>query len=121
MAKIKYPNGTWVVSDPYPINSVFTCIGDGYPPPNVQWMDGNTNMLIGQQQQRNVPWTAIAPGTYKMICTAKNILATNTTYNTTTFTGKLDSIFQFSLLMTTLDEQSSSYDLNIIRAAEIND
>ena len=85
MAKIKYPNGTKTPDNVYPPNSVFTCFGDGYPPPTVAWLDGNStsNNVIGQQMQRSVPWSATAQGTYNLICSAKNILATNTTYNAT--------------------------------------
>ena len=83
MAKIKYPNGTKTPDDVYPINSVFTCIGDGYPPPTVAWLDGTTRNMIGPEMLRSVPWSATAQGTYNLICSAKNTLATNTTYNAT--------------------------------------
>jgi len=83
IAEIRYPNGTKSPDDFYPINSIFTCIGDGYPPPTVAWIDGNTNSVIGQQRQRSVSWMATAPGAYNLTCAAKNTLATNTTYNAT--------------------------------------
>lgn len=109
-AEIRYPNGTRSPDDVYPLNSVFTCVGDGFPPPTVEWLDGNKK-LIGGRGQGSVTWSAKQQGTYDLICSARNTLSQNTTYNATRVKGIQFRLRVLCLLLNTT-RKLSQHDYN---------